>query len=132
MRMRATSLKHRDCRCLIDLGYNSTMRSNVKTDPVLDEIVQRLRQFGGISRIILFGSRARGDHDEHSDYDLLIVVPDEVYRRRMAVEIRKHLSDIRAAKDIVVARESIYNLQSVIAGTIYYEAAMDGVTIYGQ
>ena len=27
-------------------------------------------------QIILFGSRARGDHDEGSDWDLLVIVPD--------------------------------------------------------
>src|SRR5882762_5537474 len=27
------------------------------------------------ARIVLFGSHARGDHDRHSDYDLLIITP---------------------------------------------------------
>ena len=27
------------------------------------------------ARIVLFGSRARGDEDRHSDYDLLIITP---------------------------------------------------------
>ena len=108
------------------------MRTELKADPLLDEMVRRLGEFGGISRVILFGSRARGDHEELSDYDLLIIVPDEQYRRRMAVEIRHYLTDIRAAKDLVVARQSVFDLQSGIAGTIYYEAAMDGITIYGQ
>ncbi|MEZ5337965.1 MAG: nucleotidyltransferase domain-containing protein [bacterium] len=108
------------------------MRTELKTDPNLARMVERLKDFGGISRVILFGSRARGEHEELSDYDLLIIVPDEEYRRRMAVEIRRQLSDISVAKDIVVARQSIYDLQSGIAGTIYYEAAQDGITIYGE
>jgi len=28
------------------------------------------------SRVLLFGSRARGEQDSHSDYDLLIVTPN--------------------------------------------------------
>jgi predicted nucleotidyltransferase len=31
----------------------------------------------GIIRVYLFGSRARGDNDENSDFDFCIVVPEE-------------------------------------------------------
>ena len=27
------------------------------------------------SRVLLFGSRARGDNDRHSDYDLMVITP---------------------------------------------------------
>ena len=42
------------------------------TDPYLDELVRVLKPYNP-ERIILFGSRARGDVDEHSDYDLIVI-----------------------------------------------------------
>ena len=38
---------------------------------VIDDLVTMLQP----ERIFLFGSQARGDASEHSDYDLLVVVP---------------------------------------------------------
>jgi len=52
----------------------------------LAELVDRLRQRYGddLLRVVLFGSKARGDFDEESDLDVLVVVriPDEVYLQR--------------------------------------------------
>ena len=45
---------------------------SVTIDPSLDEIVRLLQDYDP-ERIILFGSRARGDADEHSDYDLVVI-----------------------------------------------------------
>ena len=42
----------------------------------LERIVNRIAQALEPEQIILFGSRARGDHRSDSDADLLIVVPD--------------------------------------------------------
>ena len=46
-------------------------------DEKLAEAVRRLRAAYAPERIYLFGSRARGDAGQDSDYDLLIVVPDD-------------------------------------------------------
>jgi predicted nucleotidyltransferase len=48
----------------------------------LDRIVQRIAEALEPEKIILFGSRARGDAREDSDADLLIVVPDGIWRAR--------------------------------------------------
>lgn len=45
-------------------------------DPVLQEFLEKITPLRKhITRVILFGSRARGDDRTDSDYDLLIVVP---------------------------------------------------------
>jgi predicted nucleotidyltransferase len=41
-------------------------------DPGLDKLVQILQSYEP-ERIILFGSRARGEADEYSDYDLIVI-----------------------------------------------------------
>ena len=44
-------------------------------DPVLEDFLRRIAPWRSrIARIVLFGSRARGDFQPDSDYDLLLVV----------------------------------------------------------
>ena len=50
---------------------------NPSEDKMCQEIVRHVREVANPRKIVLFGSRARGDGDEDSDYDLL-VVKDEV------------------------------------------------------
>lgn len=45
--------------------------------PLLGEIVRRLIDVYRPERIYLFGSTARGDAGPDSDYDLMIVLPDD-------------------------------------------------------
>lgn len=46
----------------------------VAARPTIEEITETiLREYGPVERIILFGSEARGDADEASDIDLIIV-----------------------------------------------------------
>ncbi len=44
--------------------------------PVIYHITEELSQFPMVESVILFGSRARGDHRERSDIDLAVVCPD--------------------------------------------------------
>lgn len=43
----------------------------------LRRIVDLISKFDGVVCIILFGSYARGDYDEYSDYDLLVIFEDK-------------------------------------------------------
>lgn len=45
-----------------------------KTGTALDETVEKLvTEYGPIEKIILFGSQARGEADEYSDFDLIVI-----------------------------------------------------------
>ena len=45
-------------------------------DPILAEVVHRLRELYRPEQIYLFGSTARGESGPDSDYGLMVVVPD--------------------------------------------------------
>ncbi len=53
----------------------------IKADPVALAIAQAAQEAAEPAVVILFGSRARGDHHEHSDVDLLVVADDENPRK---------------------------------------------------
>ncbi|MCD8501469.1 MAG: nucleotidyltransferase domain-containing protein [Bacillaceae bacterium] len=43
---------------------------------VKDEIVNIAKRYPDVKEVMLFGSRAHGDHEERSDIDLAIVAPN--------------------------------------------------------
>jgi predicted nucleotidyltransferase len=67
---------------------------------LLDEVVRRLVAAVDPEKIILFGSRARGDARPDSDYDFL-VVKDSGSRHRASVPAYRALSGLGITKDIV-------------------------------
>jgi predicted nucleotidyltransferase len=80
------------------------MNTGIPRDhPVLREIVRRLVGAYEPDRIYLFGSTARGDSGADSDYDLMVVVPDDApperRRSRLAYQV---LRGTGRAADVLV------------------------------
>ena len=71
--------------------------------PVVNDIVSRLVDVYHPQRIYLFGSAARGDAGPDSDYDFMVVVPDDAPRElRETKLVFKALWDIDAPIDVLV------------------------------
>lgn len=66
------------------------------------EIVQRIAQTIRPEKIILFGSRARGEARPDSDIDLLVIAHSNQPRYRRAAPLYGALSGIAAPLDILV------------------------------
>ena len=58
------------------------MNEAVLADPVLARVKHELETLYGtrLKRVVLYGSRARGDHGPESDYDILVVLEGPVER----------------------------------------------------
>jgi len=96
----------------------------------LDEIVKRLTYNFSPEKIILFGSRSRGDAMPESDYDLLIIEETDLPRYKRAAKYRRVLKDIGVAKDIVVwTPEEIMEWQNV-PNAFITTALEEGVIVY--
>lgn len=56
----------------------SDVATRADIDPVLQEVKRRLvaRYGDRLDRVVLFGSRARGDHRDDSDYDIAVFLHD--------------------------------------------------------
>ncbi|GAB4466567.1 MAG: nucleotidyltransferase domain-containing protein [Anaerolineae bacterium] len=81
-------------------------------------------------RVILFGSRARGDDDPHSDVDLLVVLADVTDRRAAAIAIRRALADFPVFKDIVVTTTEELERRGDLVGTVLRPALREGKVLY--
>lgn len=53
------------------------MKSKKKLESALNELADAIIGVEGTIAAILFGSRARGDYQEHSDYDLLVIFQND-------------------------------------------------------
>lgn len=85
--------------------------------------------------VILFGSRARGDFRADSDFDLAILAPDGVARRRVAMRAYESLAavaDRSVAVDIVVLTPSIIAAEQDLTGSIARAVSREGVFLYGS
>jgi predicted nucleotidyltransferase len=98
-------------------------------DPILAEVVHRLVAVYQPESIYLFGSMARGDAGPDSDYDLLVVVPDDAppqrRRSRLAYEA---LRGTGTAADVVVCTSLYFNdrrpLKASLPGTVLREGRL--------
>lgn len=84
-----------------------TSKTAQKQDPVVQEFAAELRQQLGphVQQMLLFGSRARGDAGDDSDYDMLVVVDQRTPElRAMILEIESRLMDRYGALVATVLR----------------------------
>lgn len=101
-------------------------------DPRLQEIVQRLVKAYEPERVYLFGSMARGEEGPDSDYDLMVVVPDEApperQRSRLAYQV---LRGTGLAADVLVWRRQAFDERLHLKASLPYTIVQEGRLLYG-
>lgn len=102
------------------------------TDPKLQEIVRRLVEAYEPDRVYLFGSKARGEEGPDSDYDLMVVVPDEApperQRSRLAYQV---LRGTGIAADVLVWRRQAFDERLHLKASLPYTIVQEGRLLYG-
>jgi len=99
------------------------------SDPKLVELLRRLVPAYQPERVYLFGSRARGEAGPDSDYDLLLIVPDDApperRRSRLAYEV---LRGTGVAADVLVCTRAWFDsregLKASLPGTVLREGRL--------
>ncbi|MGH7228858.1 MAG: nucleotidyltransferase domain-containing protein [Nitrospiraceae bacterium] len=97
----------------------------------LDEIVARLKHAYDPERIYLFGSRARGDDGPDSDFDLLVVVPDDAPRERRGSRLAyQALRGTGVAADILVWTRAYFESRRHLKASLSSTVASEGRLLY--
>ena len=109
------------------------MKYNYLHDKSLNEIKNLLVAEAHPRKIVLFGSRARGEIREQSDYDLLLVVDncdnERDINRRLYRSLLEH--NIESPVDLITISSAKLMSHKSSFGSVHNVALREGVTIYG-
>jgi uncharacterized protein len=116
---------------VLGMHYNSNRMPNaIRDNPLIQELVRRIVQTASPSRVILFGSHARGTSRPDSDYDFLVVASVKGSRRQLRRAIYHSLYGLGVAKDIIVATPEDIEKFGHLIGSILKPALEEGITVY--
>ena len=100
-------------------------------DPALSEVVRRLAEVYHPLRIYLFGSAARGDAGPDSDYDIMVVVPDDtsadLQRSRRGY---RAIRDLGVPRDIFVSTARDFQMQLHLKASFPSTVIREGILLY--
>lgn len=100
-------------------------------DVVMDAARRLAEAAPPASRVILFGSHARGHASAESDLDFLVVERDLEDRWAEWSRLREAVAGVPAAFDLFVASEAEVELWANVRGTVLHEAVTHGTVVNG-
>ena len=90
------------------------------------EAVRLLQQAAPGSSIIVFGSCARGETNENSDLDVLVVEPTVTDQWEEMVRLRRALDPLGIPADVLVVSQKTFDYWVDTPNTVVNEAAREG------
>lgn len=111
--------------------WSAMQRSPFDQPSVLEEIVGRLIRALDPEEVYLFGSRARGDGGESSDFDLLVVVAESgqpgFARDRVAL---RALRGLRVPVDVMVLTRQEFDRKRGVVSSLPATVEREGKLLY--
>ena len=98
---------------------------------ILDKIIDAVLKVIVPDKIILFGSQARGDARQDSDYDILVIKSGIENGSEIEGNIYLNM-DVEASVDVLVATPEIVEKYKNAIGCVLKPALKEGVVIYGR
>ena len=84
-------------------------------------------------RVILVGSQARGDAREDSDYDLVVVLDDEVPDERLSAQRRYDgRRGLAISADMIPCRVGVLPERARAIGSFAHAVLTEGLVVYEQ
>jgi predicted nucleotidyltransferase len=99
----------------------------MNAEDLITEASQRLAVAAPGAKVILFGSRARGDERQNSDLDLLVIKPGQVDSPRAeASRLRRELRGLGVGLDVLVISAAYAEEWGHFEGSLLNEALSEG------
>ena len=97
---------------------------------LLADIVRRIVETAQPEKIILFGSRARGDARADSGFDVLVIQESDEPRYRRSAPLYVALADLPAEVEVMVYTPEEVEEWSQVPQAFVTTAVCEGTTIY--
>ena len=106
-------------------------QKTVAQETVLAESVRRLRAMLPAERIYLFGSQARGDATDDSDYDFMVVVPrSSLPRYKRDQQAFRALCGLGVPKDVLVLTREEFTDALQVPSSLPAAVVNEGILLY--
>ncbi|MFQ3598307.1 MAG: HEPN domain-containing protein [Chloroherpetonaceae bacterium] len=116
------------------LAFKGIEDSQVEHKIALDgfevEILREVRRVSSPVKVVLFGSRARGDYDEESDYDVLVVLSDEVDLKQERMKLKSAVGKLPARVQLLVKHQSECEAMKGVTVGLWRNIRDEGVVLY--
>ena len=96
----------------------------------INEIVSKIALTFNPDKIILFGSFAKGDHNEDSDLDLIIVKESDLPKHKRGIEIRRLFYGILVPMDLKIYTPKEFDRELNNKYSFLSTAIKDSKTLY--
>ncbi|MCD6396506.1 MAG: nucleotidyltransferase domain-containing protein [Spirochaetaceae bacterium] len=108
-------------------------KSAIKQNEMLGRILNIIIQNAQPDKIILFGSMARGENTEDSDYDFLIIKNDIENERKLTTAVYRafYENKIPVPVDLIAVDTERWERNKSNRNMIYNTASEEGIVLYG-
>ncbi len=99
-------------------------------EQTMQDLVKCLVAAAQPTRVILFGSYARGDATAGSDLDLMVIQPHVSDSYAEMIRLHQAVGDVGVGVGLLVYSEADYRRRSQVPGTVLYWARKEGRPLY--
>lgn len=96
----------------------------------IQQAVKRLVAAASPSKVILFGSYARGEATEDSDLDLMVIENEVQNAGEEMIRLHRVVGDVGVGVDLLVYSDREASRRSQVPGTLLYWAFKEGKVLY--
>jgi uncharacterized protein len=111
-----------------ELGLHQ--KAPVRNTETIKRLTELLVEAAKPKRIIMFGSQARGEAGEDSDFDVMVVEEGVSDRAGEMVRLNRLLRSLDVPVDLLVVSAEKFDYWCDTPGNVYFEAATEGEVLY--
>jgi len=101
-------------------------------EATIQKAVELLQAAAPGATVIVFGSCARGETNDNSDLDVLVVEPAVTARMKEMVRLRDVLRPLKIPVDVLVVSKKTFEEWADTPNTVLYEAAQEGRVFHAK
>lgn len=93
-------------------------------------MIRRMVERTSPAKVVLYGSYARGEADQDSDVDLLVLFDELTDRRGIVTDLYDSVSEIDVPKDIIIATVDEFERFRLVENTTFFNIDKDGKVVF--